>query len=42
MFLGNPLSFLKEINPLVVFNGEIGMALEPMLVNRASSRVDLG
>ena len=30
------------MKPLFVFDGEQGMALEPMQGNRASSRVDLG
>ena len=39
---GNLWSCLKEAKPLVEFDGELGMALEPMQGNRASSRVDLG
>ena len=31
-----------EVKPLVVFDGEHGMALVPMQGNQASSRVDLG
>ena len=42
MFLGNLWSCLKEVKPLVVFHGDLGMALEPMQGNRASSLVDLG
>ena len=42
MFSGNLWSCLKEVKPLVVFNGECGMALEPMQGNKASSQVDLG
>ena len=30
-----------EVKPLVVFDGERGMPLEPMQGNRPSSRVDL-
>ena len=40
--MGNFWSSLKEVKPLVMFDGEWGMALEPMQWNRASSRVDLG
>ena len=32
---------LKEVMPLLMFNGEWGMALEPMQRNRASSLFDL-
>ena len=39
---GNLWSCRKEIKPLVVYDVEHGIALEPMLGNRASSRVDLG
>ena len=39
---GNPWSFLKEGKPLVVYDGERGIALEPMQENRVSSLVDLG
>ena len=42
MFSGNLWSFLKEVKPLVIFDGERGMALEPVQGNQASSRVDLG
>ena len=42
MFSGNLWSCLKEVNPLLVFDGERRMALEPMQGNRASSRIDLG
>ena len=38
----NLLSYLKEVKPLVTFDGEGGMALEPMQGKWASSRVDLG
>ena len=39
---GNLWSCLKEVKPLVVYDGERGIALAPMQGNRASSRVDLG
>ena len=39
---GNFWSCLKEVNPLVVYDVECGMAVEPMERNQASSRVDLG
>ena len=42
VFLGNLWSCLKEVKPLVIFHGDLGMALEPMQGNRASSLVDLG
>ena len=42
MFLGNIWSCLKEVKPLVVFDGECRMALEPRQGNTASSQVDLG
>ena len=42
VFLGNLQSCLKEVKPLVVFDRERGMALEPMKRNWASSRLDLG
>ena len=35
-------SCLKDVKPLVMFDGECRMALEPMQGNLASSRVDLG
>ena len=41
MFSGNLWSYLKEVKPFVMFDGECGMALEPMQGNRVSSRVDL-
>ena len=31
-----------EVKPLVMFDGERRMALEPKQENRASSRIDLG
>ena len=40
MFSGNLWGCLKEVKPLVVFDGECGMALEPMQGNQASYRVD--
>ena len=39
---GNLGSFLKEVKPLVVYDGEEGIVLEPMQGNWAYSRVDLG
>ena len=40
--LGNLWSFLKEHKPLVMFEGDHGVALEPMQGNQASSGVNLG
>ena len=42
MFWGNLWSYLNEAKPLVMFNWERGIALEPMQWNQASSLVDLG
>ena len=42
MFSGNLWTCLKEVQLLVVFDGEFGMALEPIQGYRASSRVYLG
>ena len=39
---GNLWSCLKEVKPLVEYDGELGIALEPRQGNPASSRVDLG
>ena len=39
---GNFWSCLKDVKPLVMFDGECTMALETKLGNPASSRVDLG
>ena len=39
---GNLCSFRKEIKPLVLYDVEHVIAIEPMKVNWASSRVDLG
>ena len=39
---GNLWSCLKEVKPLVMYDVERVMALEPMQGNRASFRVDLG
>ena len=39
---GNLWSFLKEFKPLVLYNVECGMAIEPMQGKWALSRVDLG
>ena len=38
----NLWSCLKEVKPLVVFDGECGMPLEAMQGNWPSFRVDLG
>ena len=35
-------SFLKEVKPLVLYDVEHGIVMEPMKGERASSRVDLG
>ena len=39
---GNLWSFLKEVKPLVVYDVERGMAMEPVQGKWASSPVDLG
>ena len=39
---GNLWSCRKEVKPLVVYDVECGIALEPMQGNRASFRFDLG
>ena len=39
---GNLCSFLKEVKPLVLYDVEHGIAMEPMKGKWASSRVDLG
>ena len=39
---GNIWSCLKEVKPLVLYDVERGMALDPIQGNRASSLVDLG
>ena len=39
---GNLWSHLKQLKPLVMFDVERGITLEPMQGNRASSRIDLG
>ena len=39
---GSLWSCLKEVKPLVVFDVERGMALDPMQGNQASSLVDFG
>ena len=41
MFSVNLWSCLTEVKPLVMFDGECGMPLEPMQANQASSRIDL-
>ena len=38
---GNHWSFLKEVKPLVLYDVEHGIAMEPMKGKWASSRVDL-
>ena len=40
--MGNLWNCLKEVKPLVLFDGECRMALEPRQGNRSSSRVDVG
>ena len=39
---GKLWSCLKEVKPLVVYDVECGMAMEPMQGKLASSQVDLG
>ena len=39
---GNLCSFLKEVKPLVLYDVEHGIAMEPMKGKWASSRFDLG
>ena len=39
---GNLCSFLKEVKPLVLYDVEHGIAMEPMKGKWASSRGDLG
>ena len=39
---GNLCSFLKEVKPLVLYDMEHRVAMEPMKGKWASSRVDLG
>ena len=39
---GNLCSFLKKLNPLVLYDVEHRIAMEPMKGKWASSRVDLG
>ena len=41
VFLGNFWSFLTDVKPLVMFDDECRMALEPKQGNPASSWVDL-
>ena len=41
VFSGNLWSCLKEFKPLVIFDVECGIILEPMQGNWASSRIDL-
>ena len=40
--MGNLWNCLKEVKPLVLFDGECRMALEPRQGIWASSRLDLG
>ena len=42
MVSGNLWSCLKEVKPLIVFDGERKMALEPMQGNQTSSPINLG
>ena len=42
MFSGNLWSCIKEVKPLVMFDGECLKALEPVQWNHASAGVDLG
>ena len=42
MVSGNLWCCLKEVKPLVMFDGECRMALEAMHGNQASYQVDLG
>ena len=39
---GNLWIVVKDVKPLVIYDVECGIALEPMQGNRASSPVDLG
>ena len=39
---GNLCSFLKEVKPLVLYDVEHGIAMEPMKGKCGSSRIDLG
>ena len=39
---GNPSSFLKGVNPLVLYDVDLGMVMEPMQGKLASSQFDLG
>ena len=41
VFSGNLWCSLKQVKPLIIFDGEPKMSLEPMQGNRASSPVDL-
>ena len=41
VFSGNLWCSLKQVKPLIIFDGEPRMSLEPMQGNRASSPVDL-
>ena len=39
---GNIGSCLKEVKPLVLYDGEQGIVMEPMQGNSAKSRIELG
>ena len=42
MFSGNLSSFLKGVKPLVLYDEDRGMVMEPMQQRLASSQFDLG
>ena len=42
MFLGNLCSFLNGVKPLVLYDVDRGMVIEPMEGKSASSQFDLG
>ena len=42
VFSGNLLSFLKGVKPLVLYDEDHGMVMEPMQGKLASSQFDLG
>ena len=42
VFSGNLSSFLKEVKPLVLYDVDRGMVMEPMQGKLASSQFDLG
>ena len=39
---GNLWSCLKEVKPLVVYDGDLGIALKPMQWNQATFQIDFG